>query len=417
MMARSGAHRTLGINGLGRIGKLTLWHQVGRGYFDHLVVNLGRPVGRGLADVAQTIEKDTTYGLMHRFLYGYRANSLIEIVDEEAGELAIDGRRVTILRQARNPRDIDWRAHGVKMVIDATGVFRDPAAAADAGGGALRGHLEAGAPVVIASAPFKSKQPTMPDDAVMLIYGINHTAYEPSRHRLISAASCTTTGLAHMVKPLLEDHLTRQILTASMSTVHAVTNTQSTLDSVPKAGAKDLRKTRSMLNNIILTSTGAAEALEQVIPEVQRIGFMADSVRVPTSTESLIILNCTFVSRLDSAGNSTVSRESLLRIYRAAEAGPQRGLLKVSDEQNVSTDLIGADAAVVLESDALHTRTGVIHLDLAQLGVVTGEGQGAAEVSIPVTHAKIFGWYDNEYGSYVNRLGDLACYVYEQLVG
>ena len=417
MRAGTGTGKTLGINGLGRIGKLTLWHQVGRRYFDSLVVNLGRPAGGGLADVVQTIEKDTTYGLMHRFLYGYRAGPLIEIVDEEAGELLIDGLRVTILRQARNPRDIDWRAHGVKLVIDATGAFRDPAAPADAGGGALRGHLESGALVVIASAPFKSKQLTLPDDATMLIYGINHTVYEPTRHRVLSAASCTTTALAHMVKPLLEDHVTRQILTASMSTVHAVTNTQSTLDSVPKAGAKDLRKTRSMLNNIILTSTGAADALEQAIPEVREIGFMADSVRVPVSTESLIILNCTFLSQLDVLRKSSVSRESLLRIYRDAERGPQRGLLKVSDVQNVSTDLIGADAAVVLESDALHARTGVIRLDLAQLGVIAEEGQAPAEVSIPVTHAKIFGWYDNEFGSYVNRMGDLACYVWGQLAG
>ena len=142
----------------------------------------------------------------------------------------------------------------------------------------------------------------MPDDAVTLIYGINHTAFDPKKHQLISAASCTTTGLAHMIKPLLENEGTNTILTASMSTIHAVTNSQSVLDSVPKAGENDLRKNRSILNNIILTSTNAAKALVDVIPEVQHIGFMADSIRVPTSTMSLIVLNATFQTRINKQG-------------------------------------------------------------------------------------------------------------------
>ena len=134
----------------------------------------------------------------------------------------------------------------------------------------------------------------MPDEAVTLIYGINHTAFDYKKHQVVSAASCTTTGLAHMIKPLLKNEATSKILTASMSTVHAVTNSQSILDKTPKSGEKDLRKNRSTLNNIILTSTNAAEALSQVIPEVKDIGFMADSIRVPTNTESLIVLNATF---------------------------------------------------------------------------------------------------------------------------
>ena len=134
----------------------------------------------------------------------------------------------------------------------------------------------------------------MPDEAVTLIYGINHAAFDYKKHQVVSAASCTTTGLAHMIKPLLENEATSKILTASMSTVHAVTNSQSILDKTPKSGDKDLRKSRSTLNNIILTSTNAAEALGQVIPEVKDIGFMADSIRVPTNTESLIVLNATF---------------------------------------------------------------------------------------------------------------------------
>ena len=415
MAATTTSSNVLGINGMGRIGKLTLWHHVARRYFDHLVVNTGRPVGGGLAAIAQTIEKDSTYGLLHRFLYGCRAERLIEILDEEAGELRIDGLPVTVLRQSRNPAQVEWQAHGVQVVVDATGRFRDPLAPADAPSGALRGHLEAGARTVISSAPFKIKTGVIPDDAAMLIYGINHTSYDPARYQIISAASCTTTALAHMVRPLLEHELTSRILTASMSTVHATTNTQSTLDTVPQSGTSDLRKNRSTLDNIILTSTGAALALEQVIPEVRKIGFMADSVRVPTRTESLIILNCTFLSQLDQRGESLINQELLLRIYREAAEGTQKSLLRLSMEQNVSSDLIGVDAAVVIEAQAMHTRTGMITLDLQQIGGIPTQTMQRSEVQIPVTHAKIFGWYDNEYGSYVNRLGDLTCYVHSQM--
>ena len=249
----------------------------------------------------------------------------------------------------------------------------------------------------------------------MLIYGINHAAFIPSRYQIISAASCTTTALAHMVKPLLENDLTRQIITASMSTVHAATNTQSTLDTVPKSGTEDLRKSRSALDNIILTSTGAAFALEQAIPEVREIGFMADAVRVPIQTESLIILNCTFSSQLDELGNSLINRKRLLQIYLEASQRGEKNLLRLSMEQNVSSDLVGINAAVVIEGQATHTRTGMINLDLKNIPELSFQPDQNPEIRIPVTHAKIFGWYDNEYGSYVNRLGDLTCYVHSQL--
>ena len=294
----------LGINSLGRIGKLTLWHHIGRKYFKEIVVNLGREAGTGLDAIAQAIEKDTTYGLLHRFLYGIKSERLIQITDEKKGKMLIDGIPVTVLREARNPADIPWRQYGADIVLDCTGKFKDPTVSSDNKNGSIRGHLHGGAKVVINSSPFKIKNKalSMPDDAVTLIYGINHTAFDPKKHQLVSAASCTTTGLAHMIKPLLENEETNNILTASMSTIHAVTNSQSVLDSVPKAGEKDLRKNRSILNNIILTSTNAAKALAEVIPEVQHIGFMADSIRVPTSTMSLIVLNATFQTRSNKQG-------------------------------------------------------------------------------------------------------------------
>jgi glyceraldehyde 3-phosphate dehydrogenase len=411
----------LGINSLGRIGKLTLWHHIGRKYFQEIVVNLGRGVGTGLPAIAQLIEKDATYGTLHRFLYGLKAQRLIQIVDEKKGSLLVDGIPVTILREARNPAEIAWRDHGVDVVVECTGKFADPTLAADEKSGSLKGHLAGGARAVINSSAFKirNKGLSMPDEAVTLIYGINHTAFDYRKHRIISAASCTTTGLAHMLKPLLENASTRKILTASMSTVHAVTNSQSILDKTPKSGEKDLRKNRSTLNNIILTSTNAAEALSQVIPEVKNIGFMADSIRVPTNTESLIVLNVTFQTLADRSGKETpLTREVLNEIYRKASAIDPARLVVYSEEQNVSTDLIGMDAAIVIEGQFNHTRTAFIDIDLSQvpdlpdalLRTLTG-----STMRIPVVHAKIFGWYDNEYGSYTNRLGDLTAYIHKSL--
>ena len=411
----------LGINSLGRIGKLTLWHHIGRKYFQEIVVNVGRNVGTGLSAIAQLIEKDATYGSLHRFLYGARAERMIRIVDEKKGLLMIDGIPVTILREARNPAEIGWRNHRVDVVAECTGKFLDPTVSPDEKNGSIRGHLASGARVVINSSAFKIKNKAlfMPDEAVTLIYGINHTAFDYKKHQVVSAASCTTTGLAHMIKPLLENEGTRKILTASMSTIHAVTNSQSILDKTPKAGEKDLRKNRSTLNNIILTSTNAAEALSQVIPEVKNIGFMADSIRVPTNTESLIVLNVTFQTRIDkNGGNAPLTTEMLNDIYRKASGNDPGHLVVFSEEQNVSTDLIGMDAAVVIEGQFNHVRTAFIEVDLSHVPDLPEAFLGTLSQStmrIPVVHAKIFGWYDNEYGSYTNRLGDLTTYIHKSL--
>jgi glyceraldehyde 3-phosphate dehydrogenase len=222
-----------------------------------------------------------------------------------------------------------------------------------------------------------------------------------------------------MVNPLLENEETNKILTASMSTVHATTNTQSVLDSVPKAGEKDLRKNRSILNNIILTSTNAAEALGQVIPEVKNIGFMADSIRVPTSTESLIVLNVTIQNRRDRDGQLIpLNTDILNEIYKKAQARDQENLLVFSMEQNVSTDVMGLNAAVVIEGQFNHTRTAFIDVDLTHVPCLPQEVSScltSAMLQVPVVHAKIFGWYDNEYGSFTNRLGDLTIHVHKQL--
>ena len=414
------SERTLGINGLGRIGKLTLWHHVDRKYFTRVVVNLGREVGRDLEAVCGAIEKDSTYGSMHRFLYGVNAEPCVHIIDREKKLLEVAGMPVTILQKARNPRDIGWRDHGVRIVVDSTGAFTDPTRPVDDESGSLRGHLGAGAAKVLNSAAFKiaDKEISMPDDAVTLIYGCNHESFDPARHHVISAASCTTTALAHMVKPLLDHLPDSAIMTASMSTVHAATPSQKLLDAVPKAGAKDLRKSRSAFNSIILTSSNAARALEEVITEIRQVGFMADSVRIPVPTESLIILNLTLQSWIDPDGRSSVSAPLINQIYREAASGSQKGLLVYSDEQNVSADVMGMRAAVVIETAETHTRTGFVDVDLNHVPEVDPrvlEGLSKPEIRVPVTHAKIFGWYDNEYGSYTNLLGDLTIHVHRMM--
>jgi glyceraldehyde 3-phosphate dehydrogenase len=398
------AQRTLGINGLGRIGKLALWYHLGRDDFDRLVVNVGRPVGTSLDAVVQYIAKDSTYGPLHRYLFGRAGVRDIRVVDETQGLISAHGKEIVVLREARDPRAIPWRDHGVSLVVECTGTFRDPHAEPDAARGSLRGHLAAGARVVVQSSPFKSKQKgaVLPTDATILIHGINDYQFDPGAHRLVSAASCTTTALAHMIRPLLERDLTRNMITAGMSTVHAVTNSQPVLDAVPQAGATDLRKTRGALGNVVLTSTNAAEALEQVMPEIGRIGFMADSVRIPTPSVSLIILNMTFQSETLADGTVSVERDAINAIYREAAAGEAQGLLVLSDEQNVSADMLGENAAVVIEGVETHTRTGF--MDVRMPGE-TAEGE---MVRLPLTHVKVFGWYDNEMGSYTHRLGELT---------
>jgi glyceraldehyde 3-phosphate dehydrogenase len=409
----------LGINSLGRIGKLTLWHHVGRKYFKEIVVNQGRDVGMGMETIARLIEADATYGLLHRFLYGHKAQPCVKIVDEKSGKLLVDGIPVTVLREQRNPLNIPWRQYGVDVVVDCSGSFKDPTVPADDKKGSIRGHLNGGAKVVIHSAPFKIKNKSLetPEDTTTLIYGINHTAFNPKKHLLVSAASCTTTGLAHMVKPLLENEETSVILTASMSTIHAVTNSQTVLDKLPKAGEKDIRKTRSILNNIILTSTGAAKALAEVIPEVKNIGFMGDSIRVPTNTLSLIVLNATFQARQEKGGEAaSIDTKKLNAIYeKAAQDNP---LVRFTMQQNVSTDLIGEDAAVVIEGQFNHTRTAFIPVDLSQIPSLPPallDAVADKTLQVPVVHAKIFGWYDNEYGSYTNRMGDLTVYIHKNI--
>jgi len=404
----------LGINGLGRIGKLSLWHHVSRQFFSEIVVNLGRQVGSGLEDIAATIEKDSSYGRLATYLHGHKGGRVIENLNDAAGTMTVNGIPVTVLREARNPKEIQWQKNGVRLVVDTTGVFKDPTSDPDEGRGSVRGHLQAGAEKVMVSAPFKikSKGLDMPEDAITTVMGINDDDYKPEQHSIISAASCTTTCLSYMIKPLMDHFGADRMLSASMVTVHAATGSQQVLDRLPAAGATDLRKNRSILNNIILTTTGAAKALALVIPEMKSIGFIAEAVRVPTSTGSLIVL----VLNLQDDLAHPVKRDLINSIYREYAASTR--YLEYSAGQNVSSDIIGTpEAAAVIESTETHTRTASITVNLEHVKSCNFEpGQIPPVLEVPVTQAVIYGWYDNELGSYTNMLGDLTVSVAERMV-
>ncbi len=409
--------RTLGINGLGRIGKLSLWHHAGRKYFDSIVINIGRDVGQSFQDILHYIERDTTYGRLDAFLHGYQAEPVITDVDEAGKSFKVNGVNVKILQKSRNPKDIEWAENSANIVVDTTGQFLNPSLEAGDPKGSIRGHIEAGAQKVIASAPFKLKEGVpMPEDTVTTVMGINDGDYEPLTHNIISNASCTTTCLAHMIKPLIDYFGIERVLSASMATVHAATGSQKVLDSLPKSGVTDLRKNRSILNNIILTTTGAAKALQLVIPEMATIGFIAESVRIPTTTGSLIILVMNFQEELNK---KPIRRELINTIYEDAAKTNSNGYLLYSKKQNVSSDIIGTPkAAAVIEGHETHARTGAININLEH---VRGIDKNVLDMikdqvtSIQVTQTVIYGWYDNEMASYVNMLGDRVVSIAEAM--
>jgi glyceraldehyde 3-phosphate dehydrogenase len=237
--------------------------------------------------------------------------------------------------------------------------------------------------------------------------GINEETYEQTRHNILSAASCTTTCMAHMMKPLLDYFGPKKMLNVFMATAHAATSSQEVLDRLPKAGAKDLRKNRSIMNNIILTSTGAATTLALVLPEMKDIGLMAESVRVPLSTGSLVILVIAF----HDEQKDHISRDLLNRIYADAARMEKRGYVKYTEEQNVSSDIIGYyRPAVIIEGNETHTRTAFVNLDVNRVCSLV-KPDLPPDLNIAITQAVVYGWYDNELGSFSNMLGDLTVRV------
>jgi glyceraldehyde 3-phosphate dehydrogenase len=331
----------VGINGFGRIGRQSLKAIIERTpELEVVAVN-------DIVDVAMNallFKHDSTYG------------TFSGTVSHSEDAIVVNGKTIRSL-QVMNPAELPWKDLGVDIVIESTGKFTDADKA--------RGHLDAGAKKVIISAPAKKED-------VTIVLGVNEGTYDPKAHHIISNASCTTNCLAPAAKVLLDSFGIERGL---MNTIHSYTNDQKILD----VAHKDPRRARSAGLNIIPTTTGAAKALGLVIPQLKGKldGF---SLRVPTPTVSVVDLTVVL-------GKATTAEE-INAAYRAAAAGPMKGILGVSDEPLVSSDFRGDDRSSIIEA--------------AYTQVLDG------------TFAKILAWYDNEWG-YSCRTADLARYVAERL--
>ncbi len=325
----------VGINGFGRIGKCVLRVLLGSDDFVPVLINdLAAPT-----QLAPLLKYDTVHGTTP-----YEVSA-----DENSITAAGQTIRCTSIR---NPEEVPWGDTGCDVVLECTGIFRDRA-----GAGRL---LAGGAPRVIISAPAK-------DPDVTIVMGVNDHTYDPSSHRIISNASCTTNCLAPVAKVLHESF--GGIEQGLMTTIHAYTNDQNILDRFHK----DPRRARAAAQNMVPTTTGAAQAVALVLPELKgKLSGMA--VRVPTPDVSLVDL----VVRL---GKASVTRDEINSALRDAAAGPLAGVLAVSDEPLVSCDYVGNPNSSVV--DALSTDV----------------GDGSL--------VKVLSWYDNEWG-FSNRMADLS---------
>lgn len=381
-MATISKQAPIGINGIGRIGKLLLWLITARKEQEAVAISTGRDVGKTLDDLATYLACDSTYGPYERFFFGFGSEGKVEVRD---GSVYLNGVKVVWLNDAkcRVPGNIPWSSHGVELVFDTTGKMTDPSLSDD---NSLRGHLNHAKKVVL-TAPFKikNKGTAMPDDAVTVVGGVNFDWYDDARHRVISNASCTTNCVAPPIKALV-DHFGDRFISYSITTVHAATNSQSVLDQLPKAGDKDTRKRRSVINSMIPTSTGAAGAVLEVIPEIRDmgIGSQASSIRVPTNTGSIVVLDVTLMGEYDNKYMHGIFREYAAKF-------PE--IMRYSTEQLVSADIVGSRHSTIYDAPFTHRRTskrGEQYFTMADLNF----------------------WYDNEFG-YVNAVMRL----YDHIIG
>ena len=326
----------IGINGFGRIGRSFLRVSAERPDLEVVAIN-------DIMDtrtLAHLLEFDSTYGRFGHEV-GYSGDTI-----------TVDGRPIAVLSQ-RDPAGIDWAGLGAEVVIEASGLFRarDQAAL----------HLKGGARKVLISAPGKN-----PDLTIVL--GVNEGAYDPQRHDVISNASCTTNCVAPMAKVLNDAFGLTQ---GFMTTIHAYTGDQMLLD----GPHKDLRRARTAAVNIVPTTTGAARATGEVIPELAgRLDGVA--VRVPVEDGSLTDLAAVLATEVTIQDVNQAFQD-------AAATGPLAGRLRYSTDPLVSRDIIGDPSSCVFDS-----------------GLTQAAG----------TLVKVFGWYDNEWG-YTSRLVDLAALV------
>jgi len=323
----------VGINGFGRIGRLVFRVMAKRDNFQVVAIN-------DLADVnanANLLRFDSVHG------------KFAGEVKVEGGDLVVSGKKVKVLSE-RDPAKLPWKDLGVDLVVESTGVFR--------GRADLEKHLAAGAKKVILTVPAKDKID------YTIVMGVNDAALKPA-FKLVSNASCTTNALAPMAK-VLNDAF--GIESGQMTTIHAYTNDQVVADLVHK----DPRRARAAAINMVPTTTGAAKAIGDVVPEIAgRLTGVA--IRVPVADGSVVDLTC--VVKKD------VTVAQVNEAFKKAAAGPMNGVLEYSTDPLVSSDIIGNPHSCIFDS----LLTDVIGGRLV----------------------KLFGWYDNEMG-YSNRVADVA---------
>lgn len=324
----------VGINGFGRIGRLAFRIAAQRKDMEVVAVNDLLEVDH----LAYLLQYDSVHG---------KYPGKVEVKD---GYLMVDGKKIRVSAQ-KDPELLKWDEVEASLVIDCTGVFKDVDSAS--------AHLKAGAKKVVLSAPSKT--------APMYVMGVNHTSIKPS-DTIISASSCTTNCLAPMAKIIHDEYGIEEAL---MTTVHAVTASQSTVDQPSK---KNYRIGRSALNNIIPTTTGAAIAVTKVIPELKgKITGMA--FRVPTANISVVDLTL----RTEKA----TSYEEIKALFKNASENEYKGIVNYTEDAVVSQDFISDTHICTFDANA--------------------------GIELNQNFFKLVGWYDNEYG-YSAKLVDLAAY-------
>ncbi|MBV6396819.1 MAG: Glyceraldehyde-3-phosphate dehydrogenase [Anaerolineales bacterium] len=325
----------IGINGFGRIGRL-VYRTIKQRHPNEIEVVAVNDLFDAATN-AHLLKYDSTYGPFE---------GTVEVKD---GNLVIDGKTIKVTAE-KDPANIKWKDMGVDIVIESTGFFTDATKA--------KAHIESGgAKKVIISAPAKNED-------ITVVLGVNDDKYDPKKHNIVSNASCTTNGLAPVAK-VLNDKF--GIDKGFLTTIHAYTNSQKLQD----LGAKDVRDARAAAQNIVPSATGAAKAVGLVIPELKG-KFTGMAFRVPTPTVSVV----DFTATLNKEATADEIRAAMVEYAR----GPMEGVLDVTDEPLVSTDLRGTTYSSVFSS-----------MDTIVLGNMV----------------KVVAWYDNEWG-YACRTADLA---------
>jgi len=334
---------TMGINGFGRIGRLVFRAAMGNPDIEVKAVN------DPFMDLNYMVYQ-LKYDSVHKRFLG-----TIAAKTEGGNEyLVVDGAQIQIFHE-KDPASIPWGAAGANYICESTGVFTQQEKA--------ELHIKGGAKKVIISAPPKDSVP-------IYVIGVNHTSYKAS-DTVVSNASCTTNCLAPMTKVIHEKF---GITEGLMTTVHAMTATQLTVDG-PSRGGKDWRGGRCASQNIIPSSTGAAKAVGKVLPAVNgKLTGMA--FRVPTPDVSVVDLTCRLTN--------PAKYDDIVAAIKEAAAGDMKGVLDWTDEEVVSTDFVTCKASSIFD---------------------VGAG-----IALNDTFVKLVSWYDNEWG-YSNRLVDLAIYM------